>query len=272
MKIKNIFSILVAACALAACDVIPEGERIEEVETEAKRVVLLQEFTGQQCVNCPEAAKIATGLLEAYPENVVVVALHAKGHGFVPSWSGDLGLPKDEAMEYLRFYGGDATTGLPSGVINGIQFEGKYIQDRSTWTAQVASQMELEPDCVMDMEHSVDGKKHTVTVKLDPSDKLDYNVSLILWLIESGMIGQQSSQTEGTIKDYVHNHAFRECLNGLWGEELQIVSAPISHSCTFEISESYVADNCSVVAVLVNTETKAVVQAAEIALGAGAGH
>lgn len=272
MKTRNILFALLAAFSFVACDVIPEDERIEEVTTEAKRVVLLQEFTGQRCVNCPDAAKIATGLLESYPENVVVVAMHAKGHGFSPSFDGDLDLPKDEAMEYLRFYGGDASTSLPAGVINGIQLDGKYLQGRDTWTAQVLSQMELEADCGINLQHSLAGSTHTVTAELTPSAKLDYNVSLIFWLIESGMVGSQSSHDQGTIKDYVHNHAFRECLNGLWGEELQKLDGNKSCTCSFEVPDKYVADNCAVVAVLVNTDTKAVVQAAEIALGKGASH
>ena len=36
---------------------------------------------------------------------------------------------------------------------------------------------------------------------------------------------------------------------------------------SFEIESRYVADNCAVVAVLINTETKEVVQAAQVALG-----
>ena len=50
-----------------------------------------------------------------------------------------------------------------------------------------------------------------------------------------------------------------------------VVDLP-TKSCTFSIDEKYVADNCSVVAVLVDTNTKEVIQAAEIALGEGSKH
>ena len=51
----------------------------------------------------------------------------------------------------------------------------------------------------------------------------------------------------------------------------EVVDLP-TKSCTFSIDEKYVADNCSVVAVLVDTNTKEVIQAAEIALGEGSKH
>ena len=76
----------------------------------------------------------------------------------------------------------------------------------------------------------------------------------------------------GAVMNYVHNHVFRSTLNGLWGEELGAISAETEKGCTFAVDAKYVADNCAVVAVLINTETKEVVQAAEIALGAGAAH
>ena len=110
----------------------------------------------------------------------------------------------------------------------------------------------------------------------------------MFWLVESGIVGPQQLSHEleesykaenpdakiqsGVVTNYVHNHVFRNTLNGMWGEELGPIKAETSKDCTFTINEKYNADNCSVVAVLINTETKEVIQAAEIALGAGASH
>ena len=50
---------LLASLALSACDYIAEDERLIEVEAaQAKRVVLLEDFTGQLCVNCPLGTEV----------------------------------------------------------------------------------------------------------------------------------------------------------------------------------------------------------------------
>jgi hypothetical protein len=65
MKKSYIYIIGIAAAFFAACENISESERLLEVEgVNAQRVVLLEDYTGQACVNCPEAHKEATALHE----------------------------------------------------------------------------------------------------------------------------------------------------------------------------------------------------------------
>ena len=45
------------------------------------------------------------------------------------------------------------------------------------------------------------------------------------------------------------------------------ISDVTSKEYSFDIESRYVADNCAVVAVLINTDTKAVIQASQVALG-----
>ena len=106
MKIKSfIFAIFATLALFVACDVIPEEDRLEVVPLEpSERNVLLLEFTGWKCVNCPSAAVVAHTLVEALGENIVVVAMHPKGHGFTAPENSVNALSTTDAMEYLKFY------------------------------------------------------------------------------------------------------------------------------------------------------------------------
>jgi hypothetical protein len=269
--------------------VVPENDRLTEVElTPSDRTVLLVEFTGNRCVNCPGAAMVAHDMLDLIPENVVVVGMHPAGIVYTNPMDPNIDLSSEEAMVYLKRYGGSQSTGLPVGVVNGRKFDDTYLQGSSKWTAQVFAQREIAPDCLVKLAHSEENGNHTVVATLEPQKGLAYGVSLQYWLVESGIVGPQSiaenlkasykakhpdaQMGHSSVNNYVHNHVFRGALNGLWGTELGKVAEVTTNSCTFSIDEKYVADNCSVVAVLINTETKEVVQAAEIALGTGAGH
>ena len=70
---------------LAACEVIPDGQREEVLftpvdPTAIKRTSLLIEYSGWQCVNCPTAAEEAHRLKEQYGENLVVVVMHPESN------------------------------------------------------------------------------------------------------------------------------------------------------------------------------------------------
>ena len=289
MKIKSFIFTLFVALVFAACDVIPENDRLIDVPLiPSERTVLLVEFTGNRCVNCPGAAMVASEMLDIAPENVVVVGMHPEGISYTDPMVAGIDFRSKEAMDYLSFYGGSISTGLPVGVINGRKFDNTYLLGSSTWTANVFAQREIAPDCLLKLTHTVDGENHMVEAQLEPKVEMVYGVSLQFWLVESGIVAPQSISSSlkssylekhpnadmghSSVNNYVHNHVFRGALNGLWGEELGKVVEKTTKSCTFTIDSKYVVDNCSVVAVLINTETKEVVQVAEIALGDGAGH
>ena len=78
---------------LTACDEIAEGDRyLEMPAVESRRAVLLEEFTGQMCTNCPEAQRRISSMKEQYGDQLVVVGIHAGNFGLAESDYGSLGL------------------------------------------------------------------------------------------------------------------------------------------------------------------------------------
>ena len=303
MKIKSlVFALFAAMLLFVACDVISDDNRLIEVSKPlTDRTTLLIEFTGNRCPNCPGAAMIADDLLDTIPDNVIVVGMHPAGLSFTQPITPKVILQSKEAYDYLVEFGGNVSTGLPVGVVNGYNFgdenNKKYLLGSSEWTAKVFEQCYVEPECLIDLEQAKIGENYEVKATLKTQSKLD-SVSLMFWLVESNIVGPQkmshdlieaykerhpdAKEQSGAITNYVHNHVFRACLNGLWGKELGSLDGKVdcpncgavypSESCTFSIDEKYVVDNCSVVAVLIDTKTHEVIQAAEIALGEGASH
>ena len=90
-KILNILAISFFMVGMIACDKIeepyfkPNNEVAEHLPLsdddisnwENKKVVLLEDYTGVRCVNCPAAAEIANGLLAQYEHQLVVLGIHA---------------------------------------------------------------------------------------------------------------------------------------------------------------------------------------------------
>ena len=78
MKLHNIILLLgLSALSFTACDEHAEGERWDDpITTVAKKNVLLEDFTGQDCSNCPRAAETAHQLQETFGTDRVVVVAH----------------------------------------------------------------------------------------------------------------------------------------------------------------------------------------------------
>ena len=207
MKVKYIIFTILATFMMVACDVIPESDRIGQGPERivSLRKVLLLDFTGQKCPNCPDAAAIISDLLTAYPRNIVAVGMYPDGHGLALPGVLPTSLSTKEAMEYLSFYG-TSNENLPCGVVNGKKFDGQYIQQKESWTSLVTAERVIEPECLVDLAY-VPGPTHKVEVTLTPQydsiqAALPYDVSLQLWLIESGIKSAQS------LEEYISTRLF----------------------------------------------------------------
>ncbi|MBL0236115.1 MAG: thioredoxin family protein [Saprospiraceae bacterium] len=81
----------------------------------SNRVVLVEDFTGASCTNCPGAASTLESLLEKYPNNLIVVGVHSRFLG-LPAKSGDPNFVTPEAEDIEKFLG--AWDGKPEAAFN----------------------------------------------------------------------------------------------------------------------------------------------------------
>ena len=260
---------LLAVVLLAACEVIPGGQREEVIFTPAdpsavKRTSLLIEYSGWQCVNCPTAAEEAHYLKEQYGENLVVVVMHPESnpntrHNNKPA----LNYTCPEADSIYIMMGGTNTTPFPTGNVNMVKDATKgYFNDNDNW-ATLISQAYAAPKPVLLSQDAtcIDTNLVFLAVDITNLDTLAIDATLQVWLTEDSVIGSQK-KPEGTDKAYAHNHLMRASITPLWGERLPI-DAHMTHQVVYEytLPDNVVKENCNIVALVsVNGE---VVQAHE---------
>lgn len=284
--LKRLIIALCAVAALAACEVIPEGERYEPVVVgETRRVVLLEEFTGVNCPNCPTAAQLASSLLSQYPDNLVVVGLHGRNTGhFGEPFPGEQDFRIAETSEYFSFAGGTPEQSYPCGMVNRAVtdniIEGtSCLLNYDVWATEVVRALTVPPVADITMElisgEAQDDSVVTVAVSVEAFETVSHPVSLVVELVEDSIVGSQSTES-GVNADYAHNHVLRTVVNGTWGESFTMpavgeISSPKEYEVT--VRKPWVKANCSVVAYLYNSKTRGdVMQAAILPLGKGAVH
>ena len=243
MRIKSYILLLLAAVFVAACSHIDEDEQLIYVKpAPVERSILLEDFTGQRCVNCPKAAEEIAKLHEQYGEDAVIaVSIHSGPLGFHTN-SRFLGLSTDVGDEYYNHW---QLEYQPVGMINrGAPAE------YTAWGALIRDA--LQRQAPVDIELEVSSVEHVAHCKVTGVDG-DTQGKLQLWIVEDGITAFQM-MPDGTRNDnYVHNHVFRAAVNGTWGDEIAVNEGySVEREFSLVIPDDWNREKLSVIAFVYN--------------------
>lgn len=274
--IHYIIGFAVAGLLMTSCDKI-EGPYSKEIpidttQGEHQKRILLEDYTGHMCPNCPDAAVLAENLKNNFGGKLIVMAVHA---GWFARTVGDFTANyKTEAGDEWDTYFGISNAGNPNGMVNRKSYPAEHILAPADWSQKIQDALNepLLVDLSLSKTYNSTSRQGSVEVEVNFLQSLDQNLSLIVVLTESGIISRQSNNNPltgptPTIEDYEHNHMLRKGLNGPWGTSVATVGvanpASVNRSFNFTLDEEFNAANCSIVAFIYDTDTKEVLQAAE---------
>lgn len=257
MNIKNhIYGFAVAAAALqfAACSNIDENDRVRYVEpAEVKKHVLVEDFTGQSCVNCPRAAQEITKLQEQYgEENVIAVGIYGGDYGYSPVSQGHKpwSLTTETGNSYYTTWGVKAQPACMVDRAGGAPF-----YNTAYLAAYVGALIQNEPTVMINNKVSYDASTKTAEIKVSVSTLQEFDGKLQVWLVEDGIVDMQYMQDGSINNEYVHNHVFRASVNKKDGEVVSSakeLSTTIKY--TYTIDDAWKPENLSVVSFVFNSD------------------
>lgn len=264
---KKLLYILVAGLGLAmtACQNIPEDERLQPLDwnnVPRMRNVLLTEFTGLSCVNCPKAAEEAHNLQHACGDNLVVVAMHPESNSFTHTVNAAWDYTCHEADAYYKWLGGTSTTSFPAGAINFNASNG--FVDYTQWMSVILKELMRPTTIGINIAATATDNRIDATLTLTATEATDAIV--LLWLVENHVIGAQRMPDGEVNLSYEHNHMLRgELLSADgWGQAVHVAE---QESVTLEGKDvsQLVNDihNAILVAVALDPLTKQVLNVAE---------
>lgn len=255
MKLKNIFlgvATATMAMATASCSNIDEGDRLIYVKpAEVGRAVLIEDLTGQRCINCPDGNDIITDIIKTYGEdNVIAVGIHCGPGGFAGN-SKRVGLMTDTGVEYYKYWANGTNLGQPSAIFN----RKKGPSDNfNNWAAEVGLIISEKANLSVNIANAYDAKTRTLTTKVGAFG-VNGTVSgkLQVWIVEDGIKAMQLMPDGSANQEYIHNHVFRAAVNGTWGEDITVKEGETtSNDYSYVLPETWNADNISVVAFVYN--------------------
>jgi len=254
MSGSNFFTFFFSLFLLTACSYIGEEERLIYVKPEpAKRVVLLEDFTGQRCVNCPKGTEVIEQLQETYGDSAfIAVGIHGGPLGFAGN-AKFVGLATDAGDKYFAHWN---LAYQPVGLV-----DRRGAVNYTDWDARVTEQMAKPAPLELKVIATLDGGQAKIMVSAHGTDGL-VEGKLQVWLVEDSITAMQM-MPDGTVKtEYIHNHVLRAPVNGLWGDDFSVDEGEWKEQqLTFQPDEAWNPEHLSVVAFVYNNE--GVMQAAK---------
>jgi thiol-disulfide isomerase/thioredoxin len=187
-------------------------------QAQVQREVLIEEFTGTWCVNCPDGHNILKQIETANPDKVNVVGMHN---------ADQFTIPYEVAIENAFVVGG-----FPRAAIDRATYSGgnAFVMSRGFWAAATAARLNITSPIEMNILPSYDKQNRVLTVNVDYTFKADVNqeTRLTCVLLEDSII---ASQTGGSA-NYMHFDVCRALLSAdNWGDA--------NHPATVTSNSSY---------------------------------
>ena len=213
---KHLFisSLTLVFLTIVGCDPMDERERlIYEKPEAASRVVLLEDFTGQRCVNCPKATDVIGQLREVYGDDAfVAVSIHAGPLGFAGN-DNTLGLATATGDEYYTHW---QLEYQPIGLVN-RQAPLNYPE----WGAAVREELSKPASLSLFGKAELTDNSIEILINAIGTDGATQG-KLQVWLLEDSITALQLMPDGTANHGYIHNHVFRTAVNGSWGDEFSI--------------------------------------------------
>ncbi len=218
IRSRFILTFFAGILLFSSCD--EQRRVITPIVPEGDRIILLEEFTGKGCSNCPKGSRELENLLSIFDENLVVVSIHAGFFAdpeFFDIGTYDLRTQEGEALfDYLG-----PNSGYPAGVVNRLYFNNEIQLGASAWSAAVSDALASEPLVEFTLEKDYNPTTRLLTVKISgiAKGRIEGDLRASVMLTESNIVDAQDDvEAGGVVEDYVHNHVLRDMLTNFSGE------------------------------------------------------
>ncbi len=274
-KILKYSLFILGVVSFVACDYVNDpfqgGGTNPGDTTKIYRNILIDDFTGHKCVNCPEAAEMIETMegLAIFKDRIVAVAIHTGffANAFAAPFDADYKTTDGEDLA-----GVFGPSQFPIGMVNRIDFPNDHLKGYQSWP-DVANQFVSEEtaiDIKPTANFNASDNSFTIDVDLEFREDLSgESLKIVVMITESGIISAQTSHT-GDILDYEHKHMLRGTTNSTIGESVGSNGMTTGDTETYSTSgplpSGSVAANTHFVVYVYNTATQEVLQVEQIDL------
>ena len=293
MSVKRVLSFAVIVWVFQSCDYVDprnfrEGSQVQVTKWDMDtsylqrdsiqpQMVLLEEYTGQACGQCPPANLVAKKLDSTYKEFLHVMSIHA---GY---FADPINNPKNndlrcDAGNYLdsKF---NLSESVPKGLINRGRFGKPQIEklNPTSWQTRIEeliSKPATDFAFFLHPYYDAASDQFFAITRLKFRNQVTDSVLLSLYLVEDSIINWQLdySRNPSAIFEYPHRHVLRDAFTPVGGSETAglppLLPGKVSTGrWVLDRRDGINRKNCSVVAIAYRQDTDEIIQTVEVKVG-----
>lgn len=237
---------------LVSCDEVSRDDRLIYVEPpEVGRAVLIEDYTGQYCVNCPRATEEIERLVEEYGDTTVIaVAIHSgpfsKNKGeFSPLYTqvGDM------------YFGHWGLSGQPVGLVDRLYSSMPF--SYTDWGYGVNYELGFKAPIsfLTQIDLDQDTRQASIEVQTIGLDSLRVNGKLQVWLVEDSIDSFQYMPDGSVTEHYNHMHVLRASVNDPWGDDVSVGHGDVAvNNYSIALDPAWKPEHCAIVTFLYDND------------------
>jgi len=200
-------------------------------ETNFVKRVLIEDYTGTWCGNCPRVNH-AVELARAQTDKIVTVGIHRSSSNPADANYDPYNFDTSELEAVINM------SGYPKALLNRMTRWQPLEQNNIT---QVINLTQGEnPKLGLAMDVSIVGSTLNLDTKVKFSKDFS-NLKLVVYVLENGLIYDQVNYTNfytgpGTISNFLHDHVLKACLTPLMGEAIANSNTTVGQTYTKSFS------------------------------------
>jgi len=247
---------------MLSCNKVEEPY-LKDITVDGARVVLLEDYTGIRCTNCPAAAETAHELLERYPNNLVVLSVHAGAQSQPMP-----GMPDFTTEAGTTWYNTFDFSANPIGTVNRFRKSSGYGYNDGEWGTKIQEEINegQSADITINPAYNESTRKLDICINSLFTKEIEGDFYLFACIMEDSIQGYQSTPT-GHNPDYWHCHVFRTPINGTWGQPLfnglTEIDQEFETNLSITLDTTYRDNQCYVVSYIYDSSDKYIIQACQ---------
>lgn len=228
-----------------------------DIENPQVRNILIELNTGVQGANCPAAFDVLKTIQSKYPDRVKIAAMHGDKNLFNEPMTGlsKYDFRNNEAWQIVYFKGAavyPTATLSNEGYSNQSYFDSKV----SGWMNRVDTMISKNAPVNIHLQSSYTESDNTceLIAKIACTQDIVEQLFLAVYVVENGI---RDYQQIGLIKqaDYEHNFVLRDCVTGVFGDEMDfkgrkagtVFQKRISINPTITGDNAWNLNNCKII-------------------------
>jgi hypothetical protein len=217
--------------------------------------VLVEEFTGQSCSNCPSAHDLLDAIADSNAGRVNVIGLYITDFGQTTPPPGSTHDFRSDTASVIgkNIYGGVGS--LPSGGVDRTPVTGQLLLDRGVWGGIIHNQLNIADSVNLKMESAFDDASSTAKIKATVvyTQPVYTKQNLTVMIVEDSMVDKQE-RPAAVDDNYTFTNVFRGTVTAVpMGDPildtmaLKVPGRRYIRTYTYKLPSGYNVKNCRVI-------------------------